>query len=149
MRAANQDFVAGLVFAAVGVLGLWAGRDLNVGSAAEMSEGYFPLLMCKLLIGLGAIIAAVGLVSPGAPLERLRRRPLAMVTLSVLAFAAVLESLGVVVAVIAAVIVSNFAGTPARPRSVAALALVLVLAVLAIFVWGLGLPLRALPRDLF
>jgi hypothetical protein len=149
MRAANRDFLAGVVFAAVGLFGLWAGRDLNVGTAAEMSEGYFPLLMCKFLIGLGALIAAIGLVSPGGPLERVQWRPIAMVTLSVLAFAAVLESLGVVIAVIAAVIVSNFAGAPARARSVAALALVLSLAVLAIFVWGLGLPLRALPKGLF
>ena len=148
MLAANQDFVAGVAFAAVGVLGLWVGRELNVGSAAEMGEGYFPLLVCKILIALGALIAAVGLIAPGAPLEALRWRPIAMVTLAVLAFAFVLEELGVIIAVIAAVIVSNFAGAPARARSVALLAGVLSLAVLAIFVWGLGLPLRALPKGL-
>jgi putative tricarboxylic transport membrane protein len=132
----------------VGLLGLWVGRDLNVGTAAEMSEGYFPLLMCKILIGLGALIGLIGFISPGGPLERIKWRPLGMVTIAVLLFAALLESLGVVLAIVAAVIVSNFAGEPARAKSVAALALVLSLAVLAIFVWGLGLPLRAFPRGI-
>jgi len=149
IRAANQDFVAGAVFVAIGLLGLWLGRGLNVGTAAEMGEGYFPLLMCKILIGLGMLISANGLISPGNALERIQWRPLLLVSASVLLFAATLESLGVVAAIIAAVIVSNFAGEPARAKSVAALALVLSVAVLAIFVWGLGLPLRALPKGIF
>jgi len=149
MRAANQDFVAGVVFASVGLLGLWVGRDLNVGTAAEMGEGYFPLLMCKLLVGLGALISVIGLISPGGPLERIEWRPLTLVSASVLVFAAALESLGVIAAIIAAVTLSNFAGEPARAKSVAVLAVVLSLAVMAIFVWGLGLPIRALPTGLF
>ena len=149
MRAANQDFVAGLVFAAVGLLGLWVGRNLNVGTASEMGEGYFPLLMCKILIGLGALISVIGLISPGGPLERIQWRPLILVSASVLVFAAALESLGVIAAIIAAVTLSNFAGEPARAKSVAVLAVVLALAVMAIFVWGLGLPIRALPTGIF
>ena len=138
-----------MVFVAVGLAGLWVGRNLNVGSAAEMGEGYFPLLMCKILIGLGALICVIGLSSPGGALERIRWRPLVLVSAAVLVFAAVLELLGVVAAIISSVIVANFAGEPARARSVAILALVLSLAVLAIFVWGLGLPLRALPAGWF
>lgn len=149
MRAANQNFVAGLVFAGVGFFGLWAGRELNVGTAAEMGEGYFPLLMCKFLIALGALISVIGLIASGEPLERIKWRPLTLVTGSVLAFAAALESLGVIAAIVAAVIVANFAGEPERAKSVVTLAVVLSLAVLAIFVWGLGLPIRALPTGIF
>lgn len=149
MRAANQNFVAGLVFAGVGFFGLWAGRELNVGTAAEMGEGYFPLLLCKFLIALGALISVIGLIASGEPLERIKWRPLTLVTGSVLAFAAALESLGVIAAIVAAVILSNFAGEPERAKSVVTLAVVLSLAVLAIFVWGLGLPIRALPTGIF
>ena len=146
-RLAKTEVLAGLVFATVGLAGLWVGRTLNVGSASEMGEGYFPLLMCWFLVGLGAIIATFGWVRAGEPVASIAWRPVGFVTAAVLGFAFVLESAGVVAAVIAAVVLANFAGEPMRARGVAVLALVLAIAVLAIFVWGLGLPLRALPRS--
>ncbi|MFM9881411.1 MAG: tripartite tricarboxylate transporter TctB family protein [Burkholderiales bacterium] len=146
-RFAKTDVLAGLVFATVGLAGLWVGRSLNVGSAGEMGEGYFPLLMCWFLVGLGAIIAIGGWLRAGEAIAAIAWRPVGFVTAAVLGFALVLESLGVVAAVIAAVVLANHAGEPMRARGVTVLALVLAIAVLAIFVWGLGLPLRALPRS--
>jgi hypothetical protein len=146
-RFAKTDVLAGLVFATIGLAGLWVGRSLNVGSASEMGEGYFPLLMCWFLVGLGTIIAIGGWFRAGEPVAAIAWKPVCTITLAVVGFALVLESLGVIAAVIAAVVLANFAGEPMRARGVTVLALALAIAVLAIFVWGLGLPLRALPRS--
>lgn len=145
-RLADRDVAAGLVFAAIGVAGLWIGRRLNVGTASEMGEGFFPLLMCGLLVALGIAIVAAALARAPVPLPRLTWRPLVFVTAAALAFMASLEPLGVVVAVAATVVIANWSGRPLGPRPLAVLAAALALGVLSVFVWGLGLPIRALPR---
>lgn len=144
-RLASEKLLAGVLFLAIGVAGLWVGRSLNVGTAAEMGEGFVPLAMCWALVLLGALIAASGWLRPGSRVEPIRWRPLIWVSASVLVFAAALEPLGVLVATFIAVVLAALAGERVRARGTIALALILALAVLAIFVWGLGLPLRALP----
>jgi hypothetical protein len=123
-----------------------AGRSLNVGTADAMGEGYVPLAACWLLVGLGVVIAASGLRASAPAIEQGRLRPLLAVTAAVLAFAFTLEPLGVVVAIFASALCAARAVPGVALRSVLLPALVLSLAVLAIFVWGLGLPLHALPR---
>ena len=145
-RFARNDLLAGLIFAAIGAAGLWVGRTLEVGSASEMGAGYFPLLMCWFLVGLGAMIALTGWLRAGESVAIIAWKPIGLVTAAVLAFALTLESAGVVTAVIVTVVLANFAGEPMRARTLALLAAILAIGVLAIFVWGLGMPLHALPR---
>jgi hypothetical protein len=145
-RWLNQDTVAGALFTTIGIAGLVAGRSLNVGTADAMGEGYVPLAACWLMIGLGGLVAAGGLRAGAAAIEPARWRPLLAVTAAVLAFAFALEPLGVVVAIFASAACASRAVAGVRLRSVLLPACVLSLAVLAIFVWGLGLPLHALPR---
>lgn len=145
-RFLSQDVLAGLVFLAVGVFGLIAGRGLEIGTADEMGTGYVPRLMAIVLIVLGALIAAVGAMKRDAPLGRIGWRPVIMVTLATLAFGLTLERLGAVVAVTATVAIASFAGERMSRRSLATTCAVLALAVVVIFIWGLGLPVRALPR---
>jgi hypothetical protein len=145
-RWVNKDTLAGALFAAVGVAGLWVGRSLNVGSADSMGEGYVPLAMCWLLVGLGVLIAGNGLRAGAPSLDPARLRPVLAVTAATLAFAAALEPLGVIAAVFAAALCAVKAVPDMPLRSALLPATVLSVAVLAIFVWGLGLPLHALPR---
>lgn len=145
-RLNSEKLLAGLLFLAIGVAGLWVGRSLNVGTAAEMGEGFVPLAMCWALVALGTLIAASGWIRPGPRVEPIRWQPMIWVTAAVLVFAASLESLGVLAATFVAVVLAALAGERVRARGTIALALILALVVLALFVWGLGLPLRALPR---
>ncbi len=145
MRLLNRDTAAGALFAAIGAGGLWAGRTLNVGSADAMGEGYVPMLMCGLLLMLGAGIFAGGLRRAAAPLPALHWRPVLAVTAAVLAFAAALEPLGVVAAILAAALCAAHAVRGVSLVSVLAPAMLLAALVLGIFVWGLGLPLRVFP----
>jgi hypothetical protein len=138
-RWLNQDTLAGALFLAIGAGGLVAGRSLNVGTADAMGEGW-------LMVGLGLVIAAGGLRASAPAVEPGRLRPLLAVTVAVLAFAFALEPLGVVIAIFASALCAARAVPGVALRSVLLPAVVLSLAVLAIFVWGLGLPLHALPR---
>ena len=53
---ARKDVLAGLLFIAVAVLGLWISRDYPIGTALRMGTGYVPRLLCWLLFGLGVIV---------------------------------------------------------------------------------------------
>jgi Tripartite tricarboxylate transporter TctB family len=149
-RFDDRDLWAGGVFVAFGVAALALGAELNVGSAAEMGEGYVPHAMALALIALGTLIALLawsrGPARGDAQMESIRWRPLVFVTAAVLAFVAALEPLGLVAAIACSATAANFAGRPLRARSLAALICVLSAAVVTVFVWGLGLSLNVLPR---
>jgi hypothetical protein len=66
--------------------------------------------------------------------------------LSLLAFAFAISSLGIVAAIVALVIVAALASSESRLLETAIAAVALVIATLAIFVWGLGLPLQVWPE---
>jgi len=72
---ANKDFLAGLMYMAFGLTGLWLGRSLEVGTAAAMGAGYFPRLVCGALIAVGAALALISLMRIGEVPERGRWRP--------------------------------------------------------------------------
>src|SRR5712692_8161614 len=93
---ASKDFLAGNLYMAFGLLGLWLARSLETGSANAMGAGYFPRLVCALLIIAGAALAATSVLRAGEGVERGKWRPFAFVTLSCLAFALLLRPLGLV-----------------------------------------------------
>lgn len=145
-RWVNQDTVAGALFAAIGFGGLIAGRSLNIGTADAMGEGYVPIAMCWLMIALGALIAGSGLRGFAAGIEPMKGRAVLAVTAAVLVFGFSLEPLGVVLAVFASAVCASKAVPDVPLRSILLPAAVLSGVVLSIFVWGLGLPLHAVPR---
>ena len=56
----RKDVLAGLLFIAVAVLGLWASRNYPIGTATRMGTGYVPRLLCWILLGLGVAGVAAG-----------------------------------------------------------------------------------------
>lgn len=149
-RLDDRDLWAGVVFVAIGAAALVAGADLSVGSAAEMGEGYIPRAMAIALVAIGALITLAAWRRrpdrPDARIERMHWRPLFFITAAIAAFAAALEPLGLIAAVGSSVTAASFAGRPLRPLPLALLVVVLVVFVMGVFVWGLGMPLHALPR---
>src|SRR6202048_5622532 len=57
---ARKDVLAGLLFVAVALFGLWLSRDYPMGTALRMGTGYVPRLLCWLLLGLGAWVLVQG-----------------------------------------------------------------------------------------
>ncbi len=58
----QKDFFAGLMFIAIGVAFAWGATNYNVGSAARMGPGYFPLLLGVLLVFIGGALAFKAMV---------------------------------------------------------------------------------------
>ena len=142
MRLRNQkDLCAGLLFMAIGAVVVVVAAGYPIGSAMRMGPGYFPVVLGGILIALGAAIGIRALrTGEPAALPPFRLRPLLLVTLSILAFALLVERFGLVPAIAAAVLVSCLGGHEFRVREVAALAAILAVASILIFRIGLELP---------
>ena len=144
----RKDVLAGLMFISVAAFGLWAARDYPVGTAVRMSTGYVPRLLCWLLLALGGAVLLQGYRA--AARERGfglgAWRPLLFVPASLIVFAFAMAPLGVALSTLLLIGVSSLAGVNANWREVAGTALLLLLLVLGIFVWGLGLPIPVWPE---
>jgi hypothetical protein len=142
---ASKDFLAGGLYMAFGLLGLWLGRNLDAGTASAMEAGYFPRLICALLVAVGAALAAMSLLRAGEIPERGRWRPLIFVTLSCLAFALLLHPLGLVLTLLVSILLASLAGGQIRPVPFLLLCLVLILANVGIFVLALRIQIALWP----
>ena len=141
----NQDLLAGLMFMALGLAGLWFGRELPSGTPLRMGPGYTPWLLCWGLVILGGIIAIKGAAAGGETLERWHLRALVLIPLAVLAFAVLIGSAGLLLTAFLVVVVGALAGPEFRLIEVLALALGFAAAAVALFVYGLGLNLPVWP----
>ncbi len=147
---ARRDAIAGLMFIAVAVFGLWASRNYAVGTAFRMGTGYVPRLLCWLLLGLGALVMVQGLRSAdaGSPFAEARYwRAIVLVPVSLLAFALTMDRFGVVVAALLLIGIGSLAGRDVKLSETALTAAVLVVLVVTIFIWGLGLPIPVWPES--
>ena len=146
-RLARKNVLAGLFFMAVAAAALWISRDYPIGTAVRMGTGYIPRLLCWLLLALGAVVLAQGLLGAGegAAEPGRRWRPLVFIPLSLLAFGLTIERLGLALATLLLVAVASLAGRELRPLETLVTAALLIALVLGIFVWGLGMALPILP----
>jgi putative tricarboxylic transport membrane protein len=144
----RKDFLAGNLYMAFGLLGLWLGRTLEIGTASGMEAGYFPRLVCMLLVALGAALAVTALLQPGEAPERGTWRPFVFVTLSCLGFALLLRPLGFVLTLAISTVLARFAGGNLRPLALLLLCLILIVANVGIFVIALKIPIPLWPAAL-
>ena len=143
----QKDFLAGIVIAAFGALGLAIGAGYRMGTAARMGPGYLPRLLSWSLVALGALVMLRGLAGAGEPVERGRWRPLIVVTLAIVVFALLIERMGLLAAGAALIVVGACASPAVKwHETLAAMVLLLALSA-AVFVWGLQLPITLLPRQ--
>jgi hypothetical protein len=136
------------LFIAFGAFGLWLARGLEVGEASEMGAGYFPRVICFLLIGLGALLSATDLLQQTERPEGWAWRPLLLVTASALAFALLLKPVGLVGTLAVTIILASAAGRLLRPMKLAALVVVLIAVNVGIFVVALQIPIPLWPSML-
>jgi hypothetical protein len=146
----RKDVLAGLLFIAVSVLGLWASRNYPIGTATRMGTGYVPRLLCWVLLALGVLVMVQGL-RDNSRAGRLDETPpiwrsIIFVTASLVVFAFAIQPLGVVIAIALLVLVGSLAGRESKPLEIVATAALLIALTLVIFVWGVGLPIPVWPE---
>jgi hypothetical protein len=142
-----KDFLAGLLFLAIGLPALVLAVGYGVGETRRMGPGYFPLLLGGGLCCMAAILIWRGL-RPGGQgrLELPSLRPLALITASVVVFALALRPLGLFAAVALLVFIGALGSAKANIARSLLLALVLASGSVAIFIYGLRLPIPAVGR---
>ena len=144
------DFAAGLLFLALAALGLLASADLPMGSATRMGAGYVPRLLSLLLAGFGLFVLVNAVRAGGGDedrgIGRIPLRPLLCVVLVPLLFSLLIDRLGLVATVALATLAASIASPESRRWESAALAGGLAVFCLALFVWGLAIPVSPWPR---
>jgi hypothetical protein len=145
----SRDFYAGLMFFFFGLLFLLVARNYPMGRAGQMGPGYFPTLLGGCLAFIGFAISAGAFGSGDETVKPLALgslfRPLALVSVGVLAFAVMVRPLGLLLATLALVVVSSLGGSEFRTREVIGLFIVLAAISVTVFIYGFGLPLRVWP----
>lgn len=136
-RFLSKDFLSGLLFILFGLLALYFGQKLALGTAVRMGPGYVPRMLSFILIGLGGLICVVALVSGGELTEKPRLRPIGIVTLGVICFGLLFERAGLLPALVVLIGIASLAGQEFKLKEV--IANMVVLAVLCVVVFKVGL----------
>jgi len=136
----NKDFWAGMMLLGIGVAAMFISRDYRFGSALRMGPGFFPTILGGILTAFGICIMAVGLRSGEKIQGSLSLRALVMLPLSLILFGILMQLAGFIPALVALVFVSAASGREFRLMEVLLLTVLLTVASVALFIWGLGLP---------
>jgi hypothetical protein len=147
----RQDFWAGLMFIALGVIFAWGATEYSFGSAARPGPGYFPFGLGILLALLGALVLLGALTletEDGGRVGRFAWRPLLIIVGAVVLFAVMLPRLGMIVSLPVLVFVSALAGDEFHVGEALIVGAVLTVGSYAIFIYGLGLTIPVWPTFL-
>ena len=142
---APTDLATGVLFALIGAMGLWFGREWPMGTLAMMDSGFLPRVLSTAVFVSGLALIGRAFITPGGELPGWGWRPLIGVTVAVIAFALTVEALGLAAAILAIVALGSFAGTPLRPLAFVVLWVSVTVMCAGIFIWGVELPLKVFP----
>jgi hypothetical protein len=141
----RPDFLTAALFVGFGALGLWAGRDLTLGSASAMGPGYLPRIVCWLLIIIGAVVGGLGAFRDREDIAKPRLRPLVIILAAVVGFAFVAEFFGFVTAAVWLLLVGSIADRDSKRREVILLTAGLTAFGALVFIVGLGVQMPIWP----
>lgn len=151
----HADFWVGGFFAVIGIIVTEQGAALRQGTAASMGPGFVPLWLGICLIVVGALIALLALrkqeadaEAAGNTIDMSALQPIVMTTAALLAFSLTLDSWGLFLASGLLVAVARLDSWKGRPLEIVALSCGLAVANIAIFFWGLGVPVPLWPSSL-
>lgn len=136
----NRDLIAGLLFIVLGALAVMLARDYPFGTTMRMGPGYFPTVLGVILLLFGVTVLARGIRSGEKVKGDWGWKPLALITLSIVLFGALLDRAGMIPACVATLVVAAAAGREFRLKEVLILAVVMTAFSVVVFLYGLKLP---------
>jgi putative tricarboxylic transport membrane protein len=143
-----QDFVGGLVLCGVALFALWACSDLQGMHGFSFGPGTAPRMFAVLMLGLGAAVAIVGIVQPGAALQHLAWRGPLFVMAGIVFFALAIRPLGLIVSGLATFLISALGSHETRWLEATIVGVCLTIGCAFLFPYILGLPMPLFPRFL-
>jgi hypothetical protein len=138
-RFLTKDFLSGLMFIAFGLVALYFGQKLALGTPVRMGPGYVPRMLSFILLGLGGLISVMALFTPGEAVERPKWKPITMVTVGIIVFGLLFERAGMLPALIALVLIASLGGEEFKLTEVLGNIVVLAILCIIVFKYGLGM----------
>lgn len=143
----TKDLLSGLLFAGLGFGAVIIARGYELGSATRMGPGYFPILLGGLVGFLGLIVCVRALIRPDTsePVGGWEIRPLTLILAGILAFAALIDSWGLIASLAALILVGRLAGREGGAIELIVILVTLTAVAVGIFVYALNMPLQLGP----
>jgi hypothetical protein len=144
----RRDICAGLFVILVGAFAAWEASNYEFGSLRSIGSGFFPVMLGLLALPIGIAILWEAATRPADQFsefeesESIGIRPVLAIVAGLVAFALLIENAGLVPAIFATVILASFAERTFRPLGVVLLAAFIAAMCVAIFVFGLTMPIR-------
>jgi Tripartite tricarboxylate transporter TctB family len=148
MRTKSQDFAAGVLFVGVGLAALWIGADYPLGTPQRPGTGVLPRILAWALIGTGVLLWVKAAGSDGARLTPWAWRPAIMVTLAAVAFALLIDRLGLIATMLMSMTLVALGTPETRWREYALFSMVMIAIGAGVFIYALGMPIPLLPKGL-
>jgi len=145
----SKDFLAGLLFLAIGAGAMVVARAYPFGTAMRMGSGYFPTVLGGILALFGLFLVARGIRAGKQSAVAWGWWPLACVAASMLLFGFLLPRFGLVPALVALFFVAAAGGREFRFGEVLALTAVMTAFAAGVFLYVLKLPFQLLPGIYF
>jgi putative tricarboxylic transport membrane protein len=143
-----QDFIGGLALMAIALFALWASSDLQGMHGFSFGAGTVPRMFGILLLGLGAGVALVGILTEGPQLQAYAWRGPLFVTLAILSFAFTIRPFGLIISAFLSFMISALGTPETRWKETTIVGVLLTAFCSFLFPYALGLPLQLLPAFL-
>ena len=143
-----QDFVGGIALMAIAVFALWASSDLQGMHGFSFGAGTAPRMFAVLLLGLGAAVTLMGILTDGEHITVYAWRGPLFVSLAIVSFAVTIRPLGLVVSAFASFLISALGTPETKWKETIIVGICLTIGCSLLFPYALGLPLQLFPRFL-
>ncbi len=140
--------LAGALFVFAGLFFGVQALNLELGSAFRMGPGYFPLVLCGILLILGAVILFGAIRTESEPIGTFAIRGMILILASPVLFGLLLGALGFVPAIFVAAMAASFASSRMTVLLAVIIAAALTLFATLVFVVGLELPFNLIAPSL-
>jgi hypothetical protein len=136
----NRDFLAGLFYIVLGIIGVVIARDYPMGSALRMGPGYFPTTLGGLMILFGVAVMMMGVRNNEKIKGTWSLRALIVLPMAPPVFGWLMDEAGFIPALLVLIPFAAAAGKEFKALEVALLTVGLVILSVLIFIYGIGLP---------
>jgi putative tricarboxylic transport membrane protein len=140
-----QDFLGGIALMAIAAFALWASSDLQGMRGFSFGAGTAPRMFGILLLGLGAAVTVVGVLTEGPKLATYAWRGPLFVSLAILCFALCIRPMGMIFSALASFMIAALGTHETRWLETFIVGVCLTAFCALLFPYALGLPLQMLP----
>jgi hypothetical protein len=138
-----QDVGAAVVFMAIGLAGVYFGKDLAFGTASRMGPGFFPVILSWTIFAIGVVVGLKALAVEGPVIEPVQLRPMLVIVAAILTFGYLVETLGLAITAALLTVLAAYARRGVSLPETLLLAAGLAIFSVVLFVYGLSQPFPA------